>query len=36
MHTAQFFPSLADRVASAFGSNIDAPARSRIFTKSAP
>ena len=36
MHTAQFFPSLADRVASAFGSNIDAPARARIFTKPAP
>ena len=36
MHTSQFFPSLADRVASAFGSNIDAPARSRIFTNAAP
>ena len=36
MHTSQFFPSLADRVASAFGSNIDTPAPSRIFTKLAP
>jgi flavin-dependent dehydrogenase len=36
MHTARFFPSLADRVASAFGSNIDAPARARIFTNPAP
>ena len=36
MHTSQFFPSLADRVASEFGSNIDTPAPSRIFTKLAP
>ena len=35
MHAAQFFPSLADRVASVFGSNIDAPACSRICTKAA-
>ena len=36
MHTAQFFPSVADRVASAFGSNLDATIYSRIFTKPAP
>ena len=36
MHTAQFFPSVADRVASAFGSNLDATIHSRIFTKPAP
>jgi flavin-dependent dehydrogenase len=36
IRAAHFFPSLADRVASAFGSNIDTPAPSRIFTKLAP
>ncbi len=36
MQTAQFFPSLADRVASAFGSNLDATIHSGIFTKPAP
>ena len=36
MHTAQFFPSVADRVASAFGSNLDATIHSRIFTRPAP
>ncbi len=33
IRTAQFFPSLADRVASAFGSDIDARACSRICAK---
>ena len=36
MRAAQFFPSLADRVASAFGSNLDATIRSRMCTKPAP